>query len=294
MTVVVRFSSLGDVVLAAGVTAAIGDVAFVTPSIYAPLVERFAGVERVVAWERGTPLRELAARVPDGDVVDLHGSLRSRALVLRLGRSASRPRRHRRAIFERVAWKRFAGLPPVVERYAEAAGVAVAPLPWLPLERAPTDLLALAPGARWATKRWPTERWVELADAWEGGVALLGGPDELDLLSDVARRSARAVSVCAEAGFDRTLELLGSARAVVAGDTGLLHLAGASGVPVVGIFGPTRSQDGFWCYPGEVAELDLPCRPCSRFGGARCPIGDHACLEELSTELVRQRIEALA
>ena len=45
--------------------------------------------------------------------------------------------------------------------------------------------------------------------------------------------------------------------------------------PVVGLFGPTTSADGFFSYGGRAVELDLACRPCSRFGGPVCPVGDH-------------------
>ena len=73
---------------------------------------------------------------------------------------------------------------------------------------------------------------------------------------------------------------------LVAGDTGLLHLGAALGLPVVGIFGPTTSADGFWCHAGQVVEAPLSCRPCSRFGGAVCPVGDHACMRDLSIDHV--------
>ena len=84
-----------------------------------------------------------------------------------------------------------------------------------------------------------------------------------------------------EKGFRRTVDIVGTARAVVAGDTGLMHMAGAFGVPLVGVFGPTTAQDGFWCYEGETVSVDLACSPCSRHGGPRCPQTHHACMEDL-------------
>ena len=61
---------------------------------------------------------------------------------------------------------------------------------------------------------------------------------------------------------------------------------------MVGVFGPTTSIDGFFAPsgPGEApalaVELPLGCRPCSRYGGPRCPVGDHACMRDLPVATV--------
>ena len=97
-----------------------------------------------------------------------------------------------------------------------------------------------------------------------------------------------------EQGFARSFEILAEAALVVAGDTGLLHLAGAMGVPVLGLFGPTTGADGFWDPGyGRLLELDLPCRPCSLHGGPACPIGDHLCLEGLDAGEVIAAVEGM-
>lgn len=182
--------------------------------------------------------------------------------------------------------------PPlnVAERYAAAAGVRLGPTPWL--RRGPVGqcgAVALAPGAAHTTKRWPEPRWAELARRVEGPVVLLGGDAEASLLARIAEGSGRPdLTVIAETGFERTLRALEGCRAVVSNDSGLMHLAGAMGVPVVGLFGPTTPEDGFWVWAGQGTALgvELPCRPCARFGGPRCPIGDHACMEDLGVERV--------
>jgi heptosyltransferase-2 len=180
--------------------------------------------------------------------------------------------------------------PPqnVVERYAAAAGVRVGPTPWMRgPPSSPSGALALAPGAAHATKRWPESRWVSLARQAPGPILLLGGEAEAPLLARIAEGAGRAdLTQIAERGFERTLGALVGCRAMVANDSGLMHLAGALGVPVVGLFGPTTPEDGFWVWAGQGRALgvELPCRPCARFGGPRCPIGDHACMETLGVE----------
>lgn len=256
----VRFSSLGDIVLTAAVTGQLAPVCYVTLPRYHDLVRRFPGVVDVRG--PGEPL-------PPGRVIDLHHNLRS--LRIRADVRVERQDWRRRA---RV-WFKSAPADPVIERYARAAGVRPIDPPWLtPVSRG--SALILAPGAAHATKRW--EGWVELARAWGGPVRAIGGPGEEALIEAIG-------GVC-EAGFDRTIDAMEGGAVLCAGDTGLLHLGAAVGLPVVGLFGPTTSRDGFFSYPGRAVELDLSCRPCSRFGGASCPIGDHLCMRGITVEAV--------
>lgn len=260
-TVLIRYSSLGDVVLAGAVAAALGDVWFLTLPRYHDVARRMRGVVGVLA--PGDPMP------PGARVIDLHNNLRSR--LVRADRRVERQDVRRRA---RV-WLKTRPADPVVTRYARAAGVTPAQAPWLPPARR-GDALVIAPGAAHATKRWPG--WQALAARWDGPVRAIGGPGEEAIVAAIG-------GVC-EAGFEATLAALDGAAVLAAGDTGLLHLGAAAGAPVVGVFGPTTSADGFFSHAGEAVELPLACRPCSRFGGPRCPMGDHACLRDLSVDAV--------
>ncbi len=284
---IARLSSLGDVVLAGAITPSIGGVTFLTRPRYAPVAAALRGVERVVVHGRD-PL-------PTGikKTIDLQGDLRTRLLCVRLGAPARHVVRHDLRRRMRV-WLKLGEPPPrVIDRYAAAAGVALAPLPWLRLPRDPEpDALLLLPGAAWATKRWSIDRWIAVGQAWDGPVTVLGGPDEAPLVAEIS--AAVGGTALAEDGFTRTLAALPGARAAVGGDTGLLHLAAAAGVPVVGLFGTTTSADGFWCHDGVALEHPLSCRPCSRHGRATCPIGDHRCMTAITPDDVAAALERIA
>ena len=140
----IRFSSLGDVVLASSVTAELGEVIFVTHQRYADLAARFPGVQAVVGLYPGESVKSCRARIPEVDrIVDLHASPRSRALCRGLGAPLSRVLRYDLQRRLRVAFKTQRLLPTVVRRYADAAGVEPTSLPWIPIPRveAPTDLV---------------------------------------------------------------------------------------------------------------------------------------------------------
>lgn len=288
-----RWSSLGDVVLAGAVTGGLGEVCFWTKPAWADLAARLPGVERVLRWGVDpAPRTERFDRI-----VDLQGDLRSRRACLGLRGPVHRVARWDLRRRVRVWLKVGAPPPRVIERYAQAAGVEVAARPWLDLGP-PGEALGLVAGATWPSKRWPLSRWMALGARWEGPIVLLGGPEDardLEILAGRLREGGRPVRVVAEAGFTETLGALADCRLVVANDTGLLHLAGAAGRPVVGLFGPTTSADGFWCHPGEAVELDgLPCRPCSRHGERSCPIGDHACMVDLDADRVWAAVQRVA
>jgi hypothetical protein len=258
---VLRLSSLGDVVLAGRVTGGLGRVGFVTEPRYTEIVSRFTGVEAV--FHPGDTLPEGIRRI------DLQGAPKSRWFG-----ADRRVARHDLRRWGRVWWKGAPG-PPVAERYGVAAGVRPAAAPWLPAAT-PGDALVIAPGAAHRNKRW--WGWEALAARWPGPVRAIGGPGDEAALAPLGG--------AAESGFAGTFSAFQGAAVVVAGDTGLLHLAAAVGLPVVGIFGPTTSSDGFWGHAGEVVELPLACRPCGKHGGDACPVGDHACLRGITIDAV--------
>ncbi len=292
---VIRFSSLGDVVLASAITPGLQSVVFATHARYEPLVQRFQGVHETVGLAPGEGVGAFAGRLPPTEwTVDLHGSLRSRLLARRLGGPVSRVDKLSLLRRRRVAFKSPERIPTVLDRYAEAAGVTPARRPWIPIPRVESpDALVLVPGAAHETKRWPLFRYQAIADRWEGPLFALGSLDEDPTLRRLWKATAGRVVPVAEDGFARTLQVLERAAVVVGGDTGLVHLAAACGVPVISLFGPTHSADGFWCHPGQAVEASLACRPCSLHGGATCPIGDHACMKQLSVGEVWNAVRAL-
>ena len=87
--------------------------------------------------------------------------------------------------------------------------------------------------------------------------------------------------------------LIGRASLYIGGDSGPLHVAGTTGVPVVGLYGPTlpvRSEP--WRNPSFISEAAdvgrLPCRPCDQ---RRCEPGDFRCLTGISAEMVADLAE---
>ena len=152
-------------------------------------------------------------------------------------------------------------------------------------------VVVLAPSSVWATKRWPIEHWAGLVDALHAQgeeVLLMGGPSDEGLLRDIASRAKRSPEVVAgQLNLLGSAALMAKAKAVVSNDSAPLHMAGAVGTPVVGVFCSTTPRLGFGVLPGdvaagkgqnvEVAEVDLSCKPCGLHGHDACPLQHFQC-----------------
>lgn len=152
--------------------------------------------------------------------------------------------------------------------------------------------------ARNRFRRWPEASFAAVAAALaQDGpfVVVMGGPSDADAASrviDAARAGAGRAADRIVAGEGWTLAELRAAmeRAslFVGGDSGPMHIAATSVVPIVALYGPTlpgvwapwRAPDLAWA-PVEAGPL--PCRPCAQ---RTCAPGDFRCLTTIRPEAV--------
>ncbi len=146
-------------------------------------------------------------------------------------------------------------------------------------------LVAIAPGANYATKRWPERHVAALLDTLLAGgrlrPALFGGPAERGLIARLVRGRPGVLDRGDLPLADATAEIA-LARVLLAGDSGPAHIARALGVPTVILVGPTDPRQVADGGPLTTLRLGLECQPCSPGGDDRCPLGHHRCLEDLA------------
>lgn len=154
--------------------------------------------------------------------------------------------------------------------------------------------VGLVLGSHWATKRWPVERAVELVeriDPRSFRLVWLGSESERPLFRPLAGRGAARDAIDAAGGtIDQLIDAIAACDVVLAGDTGPLHIARALGVPVIGLFGPTSAGEHRFSPSDRVLAVDVPCRPCSAHGPARCPLQHHRCMRDLGADRVLRAI----
>lgn len=213
-------------------------IVLATPERWTPLV---AGVVDEIVDSH-----ELAALPPRASApelaIDLHGSGaegRDLLAALRPGRLlayADGPVRWNPDEHDADRWVRLVrdGLPtdlPAPRR----AGILGPP----PSGGVPRGRTVLHCGAQFPSRQWPPDRFVALAVLLLGeghDVVVTGGPGERELAAAIASRAG--VAACTELSVVELMGLVGTARLVVSGDTGVAHLAAAYERPSVTMFGP--------------------------------------------------------
>ncbi|HEX9974914.1 MAG TPA: glycosyltransferase family 9 protein, partial [bacterium] len=152
------------------------------------------------------------------------------------------------------------------------------------------NIIGIAPGSIWNTKRWIKEYYLELVKLLEKNdfqIVLIGGKEDFELCNFIKNSSgasnvAGALSILESAALIEKLDLL------ITNDSAPLHIANAVKTDVIAIFGPTVQELGFYPFRenDKVIEVDLDCRPCGSHGGNKCPLGHHNCMKFITAEMV--------
>lgn len=123
-----------------------------------------------------------------------------------------------------------------------------------------------------------------------------GGKEEIMQLEKWEQTYPHVISVAGKFKMSQELALMSHLDVMLAMDSGNMHLASLTGVPVVSIWGATHPYAGFMGWGQSEAnaiQLSLPCRPCSIFGNKPCLRGDYACLNQITPRQIIQKVESL-
>lgn len=145
-------------------------------------------------------------------------------------------------------------------------------------------------------RRWPIESFVEVVAALAGQssrrrLLVTSGPSDAGAASHVLARARERLPVEARdrvlAGADVSLAelraLVDRAALYIGGDSGPVHVASASQVPILTLYGPTLpARSAPWraasLRAAAVEVANLPCRPCDQ---RACLPGDFRCLTRI-------------
>jgi len=156
-------------------------------------------------------------------------------------------------------------------------------------------IVALMPGAEYGpAKRWPAASYGMLAAALAHAgehVLVLGSAKERPLGDEIcmAAGSARVRNLCGATTLADVVDLIAAADVAVSNDSGLLHVAAATGTHVIGIYGsssPTFTPP--LAAATTVLYRGLDCSPCF---ARECPLGHLRCLREIAASEVLETIQ---
>jgi heptosyltransferase-1 len=160
---------------------------------------------------------------------------------------------------------------------AEEPASGVRPPPAPKILRGRPNVAVLLHGTTWSSKRWPARYWIELARhlVAAGYLPVLPWSDAGErATAEAVAAAAPPALVFPRCGLEQISGLIAASRLVVGGDTGLLHLAAAFGVPTVSLFASTSPDLVGPLGPADrVLRATLECAPCGKRDCPLVPLG---------------------
>lgn len=157
------------------------------------------------------------------------------------------------------------------------------------------NVLAVAIGAQFATKRLPVEKLVEVLKEVNTSIVLLGGPTDVNAAKELVAKlpGQKTINKCGELSLNQSASVVRQSKALLTHDTGLMHIASAFDTPIVSVWGNTIPAFGMYPYRKEaennvrIHQVEgLSCRPCSKIGFQKCPKGHFKCMNEQNVNAI--------
>lgn len=306
---IIRFSSIGDIVLTTPVIRCIkqqtgAEVHYLTKPGFAGILEHNPYIDRLFLLSNSIQqsIKELKKENYDL-VIDLHKNIRSYLISFALRKQTIR---FDKLNYEKWLMVRFKKdkLPRdkhLVDRYFDeltSIGIrndglgldyfitkqddfaAKELVPDVPFQ-------ALVMGATYYTKRIPDVKCRDIITKYKYPTVLLGGKDVSDQAKQLsADFSEKVINLCGQVSLGVSAGIIKYSTRVVSGDTGLMHIAAALQKPLIVFWGNTIPGFGMYPYYGKnnrplhinLEVKNLYCRPCSKLGFDHCPEKHFRCM----------------
>ena len=306
---VVRFSSIGDIVLTSPVVRHLkqqvehAEVHYLTKSAYAPLLEANPYIDKVHSYEGDLKACITLLKEEKIDyVIDLHHNLRSARIKYGLKRIAFSvnklnwqkwllvnlkvdrlPHRHMvdrnlDTIRTFIETRDDKGLDYFIPAESE---VIMHTLP----EVFAKGYVGLSIGAQHETKKLPPESLVSLCEKLSYPVIILGGPEDRECAEQIssALPEKDILNACGPYSIHQSASLVRQARVLITHDTGLMHIGAAFQKKIISVWGNTLPRFGMFPYRTDSSSKSfevsgLNCRPCSTIGYQTCPRKHFKCM----------------
>lgn len=323
---VLRFSSIGDIVLTTPVVRHLkqvegAEVHFVTKVGFKAVIQNNPDIDKCFYLEDDFDTLIDTLKNENYDVIiDLHRNLRTKKIKLALRKPSRSFDKLNMEKWLHVNFKisRFPNTH-IVDRYLKTIegyysnndlqGLDYFTSPSddgitekLPLEARQKGYVALVIGAMHFTKQIPHNKVIEMAKAMALPVVLMGGPNEKGkaqaIIDEV--QDPKVISMVGKCSLNESAVLIRESKAVITSDTGLMHIAAAYHKHVFSVWGSTIPEYGMYPYlPNEdekqhIYEVkNLKCRSCSKIGHQACPKKHFHCMEKIDFQKLIDEVNAV-
>jgi len=326
---VIRFSSIGDIVLASPVFRCIKqqlpdtEVHFLTKINFKTVTEGNPYIDRFFYLEDDLEqVIKLLQQEEYDYVIDLHNNIRSHKVRRALKRPVSVIKKLTLQKFLLTKWK-INVMPNrhITQRSLDAAAVLgvkddgkgldffIDPENEVKLSDIPAShhlgYIAMVIGANHFTKKMPIEKWRELCNLIDHPIMLLGGPSEAREGEEIAAIDPiKIYNSCGKFSLQESADLIRKSKLVISHDTGLQYIACAYQKPLIAIWGGTSPKLDVEPYygsgivgnkltaPYENICLNLWCQPCSKYGKSKCPLGHFKCMKNHDLQAIALKMKS--
>ena len=318
---IIRFSSIGDIVLTSPVVRCLknqfpeAEIHYLTKKRNADLLHDNPYIDKIQFLDNSLSktIGELKAENYDY-IIDLHNNLRSLRVKIGLkAKSFSFNKLNIRKLL--LTLFKIDTMPKyhIVDRNLETVGAFgvvndgiglehfISEEDEMPVEKLPENFrnsyLALVLAGTYPTKKMPVEKYRKLISTSKYPFILLGGKSEQAMAAKILEwNTGNVLDYTGKLRINQSASLVKNARLVIANDTGLMHIAAAYHKKILSVWGNTSPELGMYPYlPGDGSEIlevkGLPCRPCSKLGYHKCPKKHFRCMKDIPEQRILEWVK---
>jgi ADP-heptose:LPS heptosyltransferase len=310
---IIRFSSIGDIVLTTPIIRCIkqqiqgAEVHYITKEKFSSVIFSNPYIDKLYTINDSTS--EIIAQLKKENydyVIDLHHNVRTLKLKLALGKKSFS--------FRKLNWEKMLmvyfkinKLPKlhIVDRYFEtltSIGVTndYKGLDYFIPEKDIVNIISYLPtqfqngyevlvvGGSYYTKQIPINKLKEICTHSLKPLILVGGKEDAVIAEEVHQAfKDKTINGCGKLNLNQSASIIEQADRVITSDTGLMHIAAAFKKDIISVWGNTIPEFGMSAYlPGKNSKIlevkNLSCRPCSKLGYHSCPKKHFKCMNDIN------------
>lgn len=306
---IVRFSSIGDIVLTTPVIRCIKkqtvfEVHYVTKDVFKDTLIHNPYIDMLYTFKKDVDELYTQLKSEKYDyVIDLHKNLRSLRLKQQLGAKSYSFNKINLQKFIAVNFKMINSLPDehIVDRYFETVSSLNVKQDGQGLDYFITDsdkteipnekFTALVVGGSYFTKKIPLPKLEEICNRIKSPIVVLGGKDDKAIADQLEKKFPNVINLCGKCMINGSAYVIKHSDVVITSDTGLMHIAAAFNKRIISVWGNTIPEFGMGPYKpnpeNKILEVKgLSCRPCSKLGYKKCPKGHFKCMMNIDVSAI--------